>query len=151
MCPPLLLIHPPLLRIIPSYLDDVSPLFCRLLPSSNESSCWLFDRSIYQMILIFKSGISGIVFLCANPSYWWLFPSCLSLLSMHLHFPPNVFLSFCQCSLNVNAPIYQCVCSLIDYNIDIDSWDFWIFSVCYWYRPSCLCVLSICCVNSPFV
>ena len=32
---------------------------------------------------------------------------------------------FCQCYLTVNAPVCQCVRPLIDYNIDIDSWDFW--------------------------
>ena len=39
--------------------------------------------------------------------------------------PPNVFPSFCQFSLTVNAPVCQGFRLLIDYNTDIDSWDLW--------------------------
>ena len=45
----------------------------------------------------------------------------LSLLSV----TPNVFIYFCQLSLNVNTTVCQGVCPLIDYNIDIDSWYCW--------------------------
>ena len=38
---------------------------------------------------------------------------------------PNVFLSLCQWSLTVNAPVCRCVRLLIDYNIDINIWDCW--------------------------
>ena len=44
---------------------------------------------------------------------------------MGLSFNTNMFIYFCQCPLTVNAPIYKCVRPLIDYNIDIDSWDGW--------------------------
>ena len=77
------------------------------------------------MLLILKSGISGVVFLYACPPYWFLFSSCLSILSMCLSCPPNFFLSFRQLFLTVNAHVWQFICPLIDYNIDIDSWNFW--------------------------
>ena len=40
---------------------------------------------------------------------------------------PSVFSFFCGFSLTFNAPVYQCVRLLIDYNIDIDSWYCWDF------------------------
>ena len=70
---------------------------------------------------------------------------------MRLPCPPNVSLSFYQFSLTVNAPVWRCVCTLIYYNIDIDSWDCWDFVLSViGTRMSCLCVLSVCCVNAPF-
>ena len=75
------------------------------------------------MILILKSGIFGIVFLYACLSHLFFFTSCMSLLPMHLSYLNHAFIYICQCPLTFNAPVFQFVRLLIDYNIDIDSWD----------------------------
>ena len=92
-------------------------VICSLLPTMPS-----VDTLIYQSIKWFWYWNLGYMGLCFYVPVCTINDYLPPIQTSYQSFYPALIMCF---FLSVNATVCRCVCPLIDYNIDINSWDFW--------------------------